>query len=131
MQDYRDNNELNVDMETVAKAIKEFHGREDEDVHVWIKAGMVVAKINNLSNRILLHFLTNNLRGKALDWLASSINDVNQWTLELFIERISLRFPTTELESKILDRFLSTKVVNSKLQFKTLMEDATAILDGD
>ena len=118
---------LKIDMATISKCFKEFYGREDEDVFAWIKASTVTARINNLSPQAQLHFLVNNLRGKAQDWLSCIVNDVEKWTLDEFIRRIKERFPTVELETRMMNRFLKTTCVKSKKEFISLLEDAASI----
>jgi hypothetical protein len=124
-----DEEKARIDMATTVKAFREFHGKENEDVYAWIKGCQVIAKINQLSEDTVLKLMINNLRGKAQDWFANIMNESIQWTLIEFVTRVKDRFPTTELETKILNRFLNMKVVSTKQQFSELMEDATDICE--
>ena len=116
-------------MATMTKTIREFAGKEDDDVFIMIKMGRVTAQINQVPNELLLNLMVNSLGGKAKEWIAEAVDTMMSWTLEEFIMKLKTRFPITAMDNKILNRFLDIKRIGSWKQFREVAADATSILN--
>ena len=58
------NNPL-VDMATAARALPEFHGESVEDVHKWVRKGLLLRQIYGLADNDILRVMLTALRGEA------------------------------------------------------------------
>jgi len=80
-----------------------------------------MAKLAKLSDDNYLFLLVASLRGRAKEWFTYTSRDIETWTLPEFKSRLNTRFPATDHERKLLEKFQRTQEVKSKteLQFVT------------
>ena len=119
-----------TDMATEKNCARTFSGEENKDIIAWIRDMKALAWAINFDESALMKYIVSNLRGKALSWAAEKIDQDKEIGLQRLLNLLVERFSPEGIEDRILNRFLGIKLVENRMEFKSMIEDATRIREG-
>ncbi|KAM0676117.1 hypothetical protein GVAV_000080 [Gurleya vavrai] len=79
-------------MASAEKAIREFSGKEHEEILDWLKELRMITRFSNMSQNDIYALIISKLRGVAQTWAAEIIDNNNGISLKEFLERLKSRF---------------------------------------
>ncbi|KAF9761608.1 hypothetical protein NGRA_2524 [Nosema granulosis] len=130
MQNNSQINGCNHDMATATHGVKEVNGDNGENVDIWLRDIVMIAKLSGYTESETIKAITLKLRGTALAW-AYELLEIRQWRITLgeFLDCIKKRFGILNHTELSLAKFLMSPIPTSREEFSELLQSGTTLYE--
>ncbi|MGL5771339.1 MAG: hypothetical protein ACRCX1_00945 [Bacteroidales bacterium] len=117
-----------IDMASTANATKEFFGKEEEDVGLWLREIKMTARVVNLNEEQQTRLILFKLRGTAQTWAATNFNSSDTITLSDVTSGLIKRFSNAKNKMEKLKNFMAIKTTKNREDLNKMTELATFLI---